>query len=78
MKRSEYLSKSRMMAGAQCVKRLWLQTHRPELDEISSGTEARFAIGHDVGAAAQRLWPEGHLIGNRSIQAVIHGIGQMV
>ena len=64
MKRSEYLSKSRMMAGAQCVKRLWLQTRRPELDEISSGTEAVFTIGHEVGAAAQRLWPEGHLIGH--------------
>ena len=59
---SQYLSKSRMMSGLQCRKRLWLDIHQPELQEIDADAEFRFALGHDVGRAAQGLWPGGILV----------------
>lgn len=53
------LSKSKIMAGLQCRKRLWLEVHKPELAEISAATEQLFLGGHFVGAAAQGLHPGG-------------------
>jgi len=58
------LSKSRLMAGRQCPKRLWLQVHRPDLAEVSAASEAGFARGHRVGAVAQQLFPSGYVIGH--------------
>jgi len=57
-----YLSKSKILSGNQCLKRLYLEKNRPELMEISDAAEQQFASGHKVGAAAQTLWPKGHLI----------------
>jgi len=57
-----YLSKSKILSGNQCLKRLYLEKNRPELMKISDAAERQFASGHKVGAAAQTLWPKGHLI----------------
>jgi len=59
-----YLSKTKIMAGRQCLKRLWLDVHAPERAEISDATERVFQIGHDVGEVAQTLWPHGILVGH--------------
>jgi len=57
------LSKSKIVAGLQCHKRLWLQVHRPELVVYSPATERIFAVGHQVGEIAQQLLhPGGTLI----------------
>lgn len=56
------LSKSKLMSGLQCPKKLWLEIYEPERAEISSSTERAFAVGHEVGAVAQKLWPGGILI----------------
>ncbi|MBV2209612.1 MAG: DUF2779 domain-containing protein [Thermomonas sp.] len=54
------LSKSKLMCFRQCPKRLWLEVHRPDLRKDSSATQASFAVGHQVGDIAQRLYdPEG-------------------
>jgi hypothetical protein len=58
------LSKSRLVAYRQCPKRLWLQTFRRELAQQSEAVENRMAQGNLVGAAAQRLYPEGRLVGH--------------
>jgi hypothetical protein len=58
------LSKSKLVAYKQCPKRLWLQTFRRELAQQSEAVENRMAQGNLVGAAAQRLYPEGRLIGH--------------
>lgn len=50
------LSKSKLLAFRQCPKRLWLEVHRPELRQDSVRTMASFAVGHDVGALARRLY----------------------
>ena len=58
------LSKSRLVAYRQCPKRSWLQIHRRDLAEHSEAAENRMAQGHLVGAAAQRLFTGGRLIGH--------------
>jgi len=57
------LSKSRITAGLQCGKRLWLAVHRPELEVYSPDTVSRFAAGHGVGDVARSLYGDGELIG---------------
>jgi CRISPR/Cas system-associated exonuclease Cas4 (RecB family) len=59
------LSKSKLLAFRQCPKRLWLEIHKKELRADSAATEASFAIGHQVGDIARRLYDpdgKGHLI----------------
>jgi hypothetical protein len=58
-------SKSKLLALRQCPKRLWLEVHRPESRADSSGAEARFQAGHEVGEIARQLYDptgEGALI----------------
>jgi hypothetical protein len=57
-----FLSKSKIMAGLQCPKRLYLEVHHSELLEFSDETERAFSIGHEVGEAARTLHPGGKLI----------------
>lgn len=51
-----YLSKSRLMSARQCLKRLHLEIHQPDLKVVSAGTEAAFEIGHRVGDVAQQIY----------------------
>jgi hypothetical protein len=57
------LSKSRITAGLQCGKRLWLAVHRPELEAYTADVQRRFVAGHGVGEVARELYPGGVLIG---------------
>jgi len=56
------LSKSKIAAFEQCPKRLWLSVHRPKLAIRDEGAEARFAVGHEVGAIACALLPDGFMV----------------
>ncbi len=56
------LSKSKILAGHQCPKRLYLEVHRPELARFSEDNEARFRTGHAVGEIARQQFPGGILI----------------
>jgi hypothetical protein len=51
-----YLSKSRLVSARQCLKRLHLEIHKPELAHISPETEAAFRVGHKVGAVARQIY----------------------
>lgn len=54
------ITKSKFVAGCQCLKRLFLLTHSPELGAKKS--EADFSLmdqGRQVGKLAQRLFPGG-------------------
>jgi hypothetical protein len=56
-------SKSRFIAGWQCLKRLYLEVHQPELAaESDEQSVAVFEQGHEVGRWAQRTFPGGVLI----------------
>ncbi len=59
-----YLSKSKILSGWQCQKRLWLEIHDPDKAEVSAATERAFQVGHRVGDVARHLFPDGHLIGH--------------
>jgi len=54
--RYPYLSKSRLISAWQCLKRLHLEKHHPELGEVSANTESLFATGHRVGEISQELY----------------------
>ncbi|WP_375396452.1 DUF2779 domain-containing protein [uncultured Sphingomonas sp.] len=56
------LSKSKITMFEQCPKRLWLSVHRRDLAEEDEGAEARFAAGHEVGAIACALLPDGVMV----------------
>lgn len=54
------LSKSKFVAGCQCLKRLYWQVHQPELAaEADAASEAIMQQGHEVGMLARRLFPGG-------------------
>jgi len=54
------LSKSRFVAGGQCLKRLYLQVHQPELATQSNGADdAIMEQGREVGLLARRLFSGG-------------------
>jgi hypothetical protein len=71
------LSKSRITAGLQCGKRLWLALHRPDLEAYSADTRRRFAAGHSVGEVARDLYPGGELIGDGgTLSQALHETGE--
>lgn len=63
MKSLSLISKSRYLAGLQCPKRLWLETHRPELaPPRSPAVERVLSQGREVGLRARELFPSGILL----------------
>lgn len=73
------LSKSKITAFEQCAKRLWLSTHKPEVGVLDAGAEARFAAGHEVGAAACALCPSGIMIdAEPDMQAALDRTAQLI
>ncbi len=53
---ARFLSKTRLMAARQCLKRLHLEAQRPELAQISPETEAAFRTGNQVGEVARQIY----------------------
>lgn len=54
------LSKSKFVAGCQCLKRLYWQVHEPGLATVpDAASEAIMRQGHDVGMLARGLFPGG-------------------
>jgi predicted RecB family nuclease len=54
------ISKSKFMAGVQCLKRLYLLVHEPQLGAQSNGAdEAIIEQGREVGLLARQLFPGG-------------------
>ncbi len=73
------LSKSKVVAGCQCPKRLYLQVHQPELAaEPDGATEAIMQQGHDVGMRARRLFPGGVEVCERSLDQAIRATRELV
>jgi len=64
MSRSPYISKSKFLGGLQCPKLLWHAYNAKELiPEPDAATQAIFEQGHDVGALAKQMFPEGIEVG---------------
>src|ERR1019366_91107 len=59
------MSKSKFVAGCQCLKRLYWQVHAPELAaEPDGATEAIIEQGREVGLLARQLFPGGVEVGS--------------
>jgi predicted RecB family nuclease len=57
---STRISKSKFVAGCQCLKRLYLQAHQPELAaEPDAVSEAIIQQGREIGLLARKLFPGG-------------------
>jgi len=57
------ISKSRYMSGRQCVRKLWLETHRSDLAApVDIATQFIFDQGHEVGEFAMKWRGEGVLV----------------
>jgi hypothetical protein len=61
---THYLTKSRVLSGHRCQKRLWLQTFKPELAEESAPSQLTVAAGIELGKLARLDYPGGILIGH--------------
>lgn len=57
------ISKSRFKSGEQCLKRTWLEAHKPEeAKELSEAELMYIEQGEKVGEFAHNLFPEGVLV----------------
>jgi hypothetical protein len=55
---NQHLTKSRYIAGLQCLRRLWLLTHEPlPYEEPAPGS--RLDLGQKIGRKARLLFPGG-------------------
>jgi predicted RecB family nuclease len=62
--RAMRISKSKFVAGVQCLKRLYWQVHQPELAaKPDAATEVIMEQGHQVGLLARQLFPSGVEVG---------------
>ena len=59
MNNKPYLSKSRLISASQCMKKLYLSVHHPQLAETDSGKESLFALGNRVGELAKQVFGSG-------------------
>lgn len=58
------LSKSRLLSGLQCPKRLYFEVHKSATPVYSKAAQRRFSDGHLVGDIAKNAHPKGTLIGH--------------
>jgi predicted RecB family nuclease len=67
------ISKSKFMAGVQCLKRLYLEVHEPKLAAQPEGADAAIIEqGREVGLLARQLFPGGIEVDNTG------GLGQAI
>ena len=65
------LSKRRFANGADCPKRLWLETHEPDAAELR-GLQIPTVLleqGRKCGELARARWPDGRLVGDGRVAA---------
>jgi predicted RecB family nuclease len=74
------LSKSRFVAGCQCLKRLYFQVHQPELaEQPGAAAEAIIQQGREVGLLARELFPNGvEVRSDRGLDQAIRATKELV
>src|SRR5437868_2984370 len=74
------LSKSRFLAGRQCLKRLYLQVHQPEIAGAADGArEAVLEQGQQVRLLARQLFPGGvEVDGSGSLERAVRITKELV
>lgn len=74
------LSKSKFVAGCQCLKRLYWHVHEPELAvKPDAADEAIMQQGHEVGMLARQLFPGGiEVRSDRGLEQAIRATRELV
>lgn len=73
------LSKSKYIAGCQCLKRLYFQVHQPELAaEADKSAEAVIEQGREVGMLARQLFPGGVEVGSMRLDQAIRATRELM
>src|SRR5208283_3570632 len=74
------ISKSKFVAGCQCVKRLYWQVHEPELAaQPGAADQAIMQQGHEVGMLARQLFPGGvEVRSDRGLDEAIRATRELV
>ena len=73
------ISKSKFMAGRQCLKRLYFQVHQPELAaEPDAASEAVIEQGREVGLLARKLFPGGVEVRSEGLDKAIRTTRELV
>ena len=74
------ISKSKFVAGVQCLKRLYLQVHQPELAaQPDAAGEAIIEQGREVGLLARQLFPGGvEVDGSNGLERAIWATRELV
>ncbi|MGB6625483.1 MAG: DUF2779 domain-containing protein, partial [Candidatus Acidiferrales bacterium] len=66
------ISKSKFVAGCQCLKRLYFQVHQPKLAaEPDAASEAVIEQGREVGLLARQMFPGGVEVRNEGLDKAI-------
>ncbi len=79
MNKMKLLSKSRYVAGCQCLKRLYWQVHEPRLAAPpDAAADAIMRQGHEVGMLARRLFPGGVEVCERSLDQAIRVTQELI
>jgi hypothetical protein len=75
------LSKTKLLAYAQCPRKLWLAQYSPELEDEGSIDHAALETGRDVGATARDVYGRGggdRIAGERGLRAAISATGELL
>ena len=59
---ARYITKSKVLSGLRCPKKLWLQTYSPELAIHSATSELNISKGIEIGNLARCNYPDGILV----------------
>ena len=73
------ISKSKFVAGCQCLKRLYFQVHQPELaTKVDAAAEAIIEQGHEIGMLARRLFPGGVAVNEDNADLAIRATRELI
>jgi predicted RecB family nuclease len=73
------LSKSKFVAGCQCLKRLYLQVHEPKLaTEPDAAAETIIKQGREVGMLARQLFPGGVDVRSEGLDQAIRATRELI
>src|SRR5271169_5950822 len=73
------ISKSKFCAGVQCLKRLYLLVHEPEIAAEPDGTaDAIIEQGREVGLLARKLFPGGIEVCSTGLDQAIRTTRELV
>jgi hypothetical protein len=73
------LSKTKLLAHAQCARKLWLSQYRPELEDAGAIDEAACARGRLARARARQVYGPGHhMAPERGLRAAIAATRELI